>query len=191
MVTRRWFMLGWTLMSQSSEPAELHMGKRFRLALLVCVALYLVACIGCAAWQRRLIYFPPLFTREQVEGFAKAAKLDRWTNPAGQAIGMRRLSPTQPSEGRVLLVYGNGSCATGCARYADVIQKAAALDVFILEYPGYADRAGKPSQNSLFRAADEGLRCSGPMDRCIWWANRWAREWRRIWLELILRRWRG
>ena len=62
------------------------------------------------------------------------------------------------TEARVLLVYGNGSCATGCARYADVIQKAAALDVFILEYPGYADREGKPSQDSLFRAANEGLR---------------------------------
>jgi hypothetical protein len=98
---------------------------------------------------------------EQVEDFAKAARLERWRNPAGQAIGMKRLSPTQPTEGRVLLVYGNGSCATGCARYVDVIQKAARLDVFILEYPGYADRAGKPTQDSLFRAADEGLRLLG------------------------------
>ena len=48
-----------------------------------------------------------------------------------------------------------------CARYADVIQKVAALDVFILEYPGYADRAGQPSQDSLFRAADEGLQLLG------------------------------
>ena len=71
---------------------------------------------------------------------------------------MKRLSPRQPAEGSVLLVYGNGSCATGCARYAYTIQTAAALDVFILEYPGYADRAGKPSQDSFFRAADEGLR---------------------------------
>jgi pimeloyl-ACP methyl ester carboxylesterase len=111
--------------------------------------------------QRRLIYYPPVFTTEQVDDFAKAAKLERWRNPAGQAVGMKRLSPTQPAEGRVLLVYGNGSCATGCARYADVIQKAAALDVFVLEYPGYADRAGEPSQESLFRAADEGLQLLG------------------------------
>ena len=102
-----------------------------------------------------------MFTREQVDDFARAAKLERWKNSGGQAVGMKRLSPVQPAEGRVLLVYGNGSCATGCARYADVIQKAAALDVFILEYPGYADRAGKPSQESLFRAADEGMRLLG------------------------------
>ena len=137
------------------------MAKRFRRALLICVALFLTACVGCALCQRRLIYHPPVFATEKVDSLAKAAKLERWRNPSGQAVGMKRLSPRQPAGGRVLLVYGNGSCATGCARYADVIQKAAALDVFILEYPGYADRAGKPSQDSLFRAADEGLRLVG------------------------------
>jgi hypothetical protein len=148
-------------MSQSSERSKSAMGKWLRLSLMICVAAYLAACVGCACLQRRLIYFPPVFTTEQVDVLAKAAKLERWRNPAGQAVGMKRMSPTQPAEGRVLLVYGNGSYATGCARYADVIQKAAALDVFILEYPGYADRAGKPSQESLFRAADEGLRLLG------------------------------
>ncbi len=134
------------------------MGKRLRLSLLICLALYLAACMGCACLQRRLIYFPPHYTTAQVDDLAKAVQLQRWLNPEGEAIGMKRLAPTQPAEGRVLLVYGNGSCATGCARYADFIQKSAALDVFILEYPGYADRAGKPSQNNFFRAADEGLR---------------------------------
>ena len=154
-------MLWLAFMSQSTELAKPTVGKRFRFALLICIALYVMACVACAAWQRRLIFFPPVFTTEQVEDFSRAAKLDRWRNLAGQAVGMKRMSPTQPSEGRVLLVYGNGSCATSCARYADAIQKAAPLDVFILEYPGYADRTGKPSQDSLLRAADEGLRLLG------------------------------
>jgi pimeloyl-ACP methyl ester carboxylesterase len=142
-------------------PLSFVLGRRFRLALLFCGALYLAACVVCAVGQRRLIFFPPLFTAEQVDVLAKTAKLERWRNSAGQAIGMMRASPTQPSAGRVLLVYGNGSCATGCARYADAIQQVVALDVFILEYPGYADRPGNPSQESLFRAADEGLRLLG------------------------------
>ncbi len=130
-------------MRQSSARAKPALGKRIRLALVICAALYAVACAGCAAWQRRLIYFPPVFTAAQVDELARAAKLERWRNAAGQAVGMKRLSPRQPAEGRVLLAYGNGSCATGCARYADVIQKAAALDVYILEfgrrlYEGYA-----------------------------------------------------
>ena len=76
---------------------------------------------------------------------------------SGQAIGMKRLSPKQPVQGRVLIVYGNGSCATACAHYADVIQDVAAFNVFIVEYPGYADRPGSPSQKRLFRAADEAF----------------------------------
>ena len=79
---------------------------------------------------------------------------------------MKRLSPKQPAEGRVLLVYGNGSCATGCAHYVDVIQEVAAFDVFILEYPGYADRPGSPSQKSLLRSANEAfqlLATNGPV----------------------------
>ena len=97
---------------------------------------------------------------------AQSAKLERWKDPSGQAIGMKRLSPQQPAAGQVLIVYGNGSCATACAHYADVIQGIAAFDVFILEYPGYADRPGSPSQKSLFRAADEAfqlLATNGPV----------------------------
>jgi pimeloyl-ACP methyl ester carboxylesterase len=88
---------------------------------------------------------------------AQSARLERWTDSSGQAIGMKRLSPKQPAEGWVLVVYGNGSCATACAHYADVIQDVAAFDVFIVEYPGYADRPGSPNQKSLFRAADEAF----------------------------------
>jgi hypothetical protein len=110
-----------------------------------------------AIFQRRLLYFPPVNTSAQVEQMALTAKFERWKDPSGQAIGMKRLSPQQPAEGRVLVEYGNGSCATSCAHYADVIQDVAAFDVFILEYPGYADRPGSPSQKSLFRAAVEAF----------------------------------
>jgi pimeloyl-ACP methyl ester carboxylesterase len=97
---------------------------------------------------------------------AQAAGLERWKNPAGEAIGMKRLSPKQPAERRVLIVYGNASCATGCAHYVGAIQSVAALDAFILEYPGYGDLPGSPSQASLFRAADAAfqvLATNGPI----------------------------
>ena len=57
-----------------------------------------------------------------------------------------------------MIMYGNGSTAIGCEHYVNDIQGVAAFDVFILEYPGYADRPGSPSQNSLFNAADEAFR---------------------------------
>ena len=134
--------------------------------LRVGLVFYLAACVVIAIFQRRLLYVPPVYTSEQVEQMARTAKLERWKDFSGQAIGMKRLSPQQPALGRVLIVYGNGSCATACAHYADVIQGIAAFDVFIVEYPGYADRPGSPSQKSLFRAADEAfqlLATNGPV----------------------------
>jgi hypothetical protein len=135
--------------------------RRIRRLLLICAIPYLALCLVVAVFQRGMIYHPPVFSSEQVDEYARSARLERWTNSAGQAIGMKRLSPKQPAKGRVLIVYGNGGCATGCAHYADVIQGLAAFDVFIVEYPGYADRPGSPSQSSLFRAADEGFQLLG------------------------------
>ena len=124
----------------------------------ICAAVYVVACIGCALFQRKLIYFPLSLTPDQVNESAGAAKLERWNDGSGRAIGMKRLSPRQPADGQVLITYGNGSWTVASAHYADDIQRLARLDVFILEYPGYADRSGSPSQNSIFNAADEALR---------------------------------
>lgn len=148
-------------MNQSTKRLISVLGRRLRPWLLIFAALYLVVCLGCAFLQRRLIYFPPVYTTGQADVLAGAARLERWKNPAGQSVGMKRMSPRQPAEGRVLIVYGNGGSAIGCAHYADVIQQAAPLDVFILEYPGYGDREGKPSQDNFFRAADEGMRLLG------------------------------
>jgi pimeloyl-ACP methyl ester carboxylesterase len=110
----------------------------------------------CAALQRRLLYYPTVVPREQVDQMAKESGLERWTNSAGQCVGMKRPSPRRPAAGTVLILYGNGGTATGAgARYVEDLQNAAAFDIFILEYPGYEDRPGSPSQKSLFAAADE------------------------------------
>ena len=153
-------------MDQTAQRSKPTFRSRLGRTLAVCTLLYLSVCAGCATFQRRLIYFPPVFPPEQVDQFAQSAGLERWKDSTGQAIGMKRLSPRQPAEGRVLVVYGNGGYATGSAHYADVIQSVAAFDVFILEYPGYADRPGSPSQTSFFRAADEAfqaLATNGPV----------------------------
>jgi pimeloyl-ACP methyl ester carboxylesterase len=124
----------------------------------VFAGLYTLICVGCATLQRRLIYYPSVFARDQVEEMAQEAGLERWTNSTGQLIGMKRPSPRQPAAGTVLLMYGNGSTATGAgSHYANDLQNAADFDVFILEYPGYEDRPGSPSEKSLFNAADEAL----------------------------------
>ena len=141
-------------MSRSSKSTfRICLGR----GLLVCLAFYVIVCLGCASFQRRFIYFPPKFTPQQVDQLAQKVNLERWTNSSGGFIGLKRPSPRQPAAGSVLITYGNASYAAGCARYANGIQSVAAFDVFILEYPGYADRPGWPSQNSLFHAANEAL----------------------------------
>jgi pimeloyl-ACP methyl ester carboxylesterase len=144
-------------MSKTAKTIRSFMLRGLSWLLLAGAVLYAAVCILCAGFQRRLIYFPPRLAPAQVAAAAQAAGLERWTNAAGQAIGMMRPSPTQPAVGRVLIVYGNGSWTGGCAHYVDEIQSRAPFDVFILEYPGYADRTGSPSQETIFRAADEAL----------------------------------
>lgn len=146
-------------MNQPRFPSTIY--RRVSWVSAGCLAAYVLVCLGCASWQRRMIYFPAHFTEEQVDQAAGAVRLERWRSPSGQAIGMKRLASRQPAAGRVLIVYGNGSWTVGCAHYVDDIQSVADLDVFILEYPGYADRAGSPSQDSIFQAANESLQWLG------------------------------
>lgn len=123
---------------------------------LVLLLLGVLSLVSCANLQRRLIYFPPVLDSATVGRDATAHALEPWTNSAGQTIGWKRLCGAH-AVGRVLVLHGNAGCAFQCARYADVIQQVAALDVFMVEYPGYADRSGKPTERTLYDAAKEAL----------------------------------
>jgi pimeloyl-ACP methyl ester carboxylesterase len=104
-----------------------------------------------------MIYFPPVFDSAKADELGSAAKLERWHSPTGQALGWKRLSPIQPSAGQVLILHGNAGCAIWSSHFADVIQRTAPFDVFLVEYPGYADRPGKPTERTLEQSASEAL----------------------------------
>ena len=141
----------------AQRPKSGCLKRLIQLFLLVCLAIYLVLLAFVAISQRKMIYPAPIFTPQQVDEMARDSNLQRWTNSSGEFIGVKRLSPIQPATGQVLILHGNGSYAAGCAHYADEIQRVAGMDVFILEYPGYADRPGTPSEKNLFQAADEAF----------------------------------
>jgi predicted alpha/beta hydrolase family esterase len=128
-----------------------------RLFLWGLVLFYLTAGAVVSLNQRWFTYVPPIYTARHMDELAAAADLERWTNAVGESIGMKRLSPRQPAQGNVLILYGNGNCTVNCAHYVNEIQAVAPLNVFILEYPGYADRPGSPNQVSLTVAADAAL----------------------------------
>src|SRR5438477_494570 len=135
-------------MSDQPQIAGRRLRSWVRWMFAALVLMYAVVCIGYAVLQRRLIYVPPHFTAPQMDAYAKNNGLERWNNSSGQAIGLKRLSPDQPATNRVLIFYGAGGSTIGSVHYVDDIQKIGAFDVFVLEYPGYADRAGLPSQQS-------------------------------------------
>jgi hypothetical protein len=129
--------------------------------LIVLFGLYLIPCILLTIFQRHLLYYPPRFNSQTYEQMGKRAGLERWQNSAGQNIGWKRLATAPPARGQILITYGNGGSAVGCQHYADTLQPSG-WDVYILEYPGYADRPGSPSQANFFRAADEALALMPP-----------------------------
>jgi pimeloyl-ACP methyl ester carboxylesterase len=145
-------------MNSPVESSPRQARRSFRWLVASGAALLVLVCASCASWQRKMIYFPPVFDSATLDELGARAKLERWKNPAGQTIGWKRLSPISPSQGQVLVLHGNGGCAVWCSHYADAIQQVAALDVFIPEYPGYADRPGKPTERSLYTAADEAFK---------------------------------
>jgi pimeloyl-ACP methyl ester carboxylesterase len=139
-------------MARSSKPRSL-LFRFFRVLVLVYIGLCLLVFIE----QRRLLYHPIIRTADEVNHLAQAAHFERWTNSTGQFIGLKRLCLNSPAEGSVLMLYGNGDNAVRCADYADVIQQAAPLDFYVMEYPGYEDRPGPIDQAGLLNAAKEAF----------------------------------
>ena len=119
--------------------------------------LYLATAIGCAALQRKLIYYPTHPTSADLDRFAAQHGLERWKNAAGESIGWLRRTPIQPPHGQALITHGNGGCAIDRFDFAEPLRQSANMDVLILEYPGYGDRAGHATQTSFFHAAGDAF----------------------------------
>src|SRR5438552_10091344 len=144
-------------MGQSLQDRKVSLPRRFMRTLLLCAAVYVLACLGCISFQRRLIYFPSVCTSEKADELAKSERLERWQSATGKSIGWKRPSPMQPAQGQVLITHGNASCALESSHYADAIQRVALFDVFIIEYPGYADCPGVPSERTIDETAAEAF----------------------------------
>jgi pimeloyl-ACP methyl ester carboxylesterase len=122
-----------------------------RIAVLSYVGIALLVMVG----QRWLLYRPSRIPTEVLTGLASERRMIPWTNLAGLRIGWQRPCRLGHAEGAVLILHGNAGTAIARDYFADPLQEALPLDVFVLEYPGYADRPGSPSQNSLLAAAKD------------------------------------
>lgn len=124
--------------------------------LLSIIAVYFLIVVAATLFQRRLIYLPTVLPAAVADRAATENGLVAWRNGKGDIIGWK-LPSTQPRIANVLVVHGNAGSATDRDYFARPIHDAAAVDVYILEYPGYGARAGSPSMTSFLAAADEAF----------------------------------
>jgi pimeloyl-ACP methyl ester carboxylesterase len=127
--------------------------RRVFVTIAIVYGVFLIC--GCA-WQRKLLYFPTKLSNAEANLLAAEEGFIPWENGAGEIIGWRIPANGAPT-GSVLIVHGNAGCALNRNYIARPIHDAGAVDVFVLEYPGYGARPGSPSQKSWLAAGAEAL----------------------------------
>lgn len=128
---------------------------RWKSLARILVASYIGLTLFLAIAQRSYIYHPRRATPEAAEREARAVRLQPWRDADGALIGWCRRSP-EPAARRALVLHGNAGSATDRHYYADVFSARPGGEdwsVFILEYPGYGARPGRPSERALTAAA--------------------------------------
>ena len=140
-------------MEPVSKPKKRRRALQFLLTLL---GLYALLALFVMLVQRKLIYYPSRFPSDAASQLAQQEGFREWRNKAGELIGWH-MPARSTSTGAVLIVHGNAGCAFHRSYIAEPIHAAASVDVYVLEYPGYGCRGGKPSQQAIFAAADEAV----------------------------------
>lgn len=115
---------------------------RISVLLVLC---YVLACVVTGCMQRRLLYFPTHYPSVPEDSVFQPWERD------GALLGLVR---RVPQSARVWLVlHGNGGQAS---RRGYVLQCLPSSDsVYVLEWPGYGQREGKPSRQSFNTAAEQ------------------------------------
>jgi pimeloyl-ACP methyl ester carboxylesterase len=118
------------------------------LVLALPLLLYGALCAFVFANQESLLFpgRPAPFEAERAE--AARDGLAPWTGPDGAFWGWKRTR--EGASTRVLVIHGNGGSAWERASYGDLFPEA---DLYLLEYPGYGARPGRPTRASLREAA--------------------------------------
>ncbi len=106
------------------------------------------------AFQRKMIYYPFPGDEGTLRATAFAAGLDPWTESDGKLIGWKTPNSSMPN--RLLILHGNAGHALLRTDLIRTIQRTPAggsCQIFVLEYPGYGAREGKPSEETFAQAA--------------------------------------
>jgi len=128
------------------------MRRKSLLILLTCSAPLLFLTLSCSSIERKLLFYPSHNSADN--------GLTPWIRNE-EIIGYSR--PVTSPSNVWLMVHGNGGQASD--RTYAIASFSPQDSVYILEYPGYGNRKGKPSQSTFNSAAEEAylfLRESNP-----------------------------
>ncbi len=111
-------------------------------------------------FQRQYIYYPSHADSATLEAEARQEGLVPWLDAQGGRIGWTYSSP-DGSEGTLLIFHGNAGHALNRVYYTErfgrLAKRPAFREIRLFEYPGYADRAGRPSEATFVEAAQHAF----------------------------------
>lgn len=135
-----------------------------RMVVIWPLVLYVLLVMSFVAFRESLVYpgvqmfghlsleDPAYLEAVQGEGW------ELWTDETGAYCGLKRETPGARS--RWVLFHGNGDVAlraTNWAAFIGEILGAEPADFYVLEYPGYGPRQGKPGEQAMVDAARSAL----------------------------------
>jgi hypothetical protein len=118
------------------------MSSRIRSLLFGLLSIYLVVVLIMALFQRSFLFMPSHAPDE--------SELSAWTRD-GENLGYCRT--VEPPRNVWLVLHGNAGQASRRAYIVRVLPKGDS--VYVMEYPGFGNRPGKPSMASINAAAEE------------------------------------
>jgi pimeloyl-ACP methyl ester carboxylesterase len=122
---------------------------------------YLGFILLLALFQRSFIYFPSRGTEAELLTVAKASGILPWRDATGELIGWKSAPRAGESKNRWLVFHGNVGQAVHRDYFIDgftAFDDGRLWEVFVLEYPGYGTRDGKPTETALLGAAEAALK---------------------------------
>lgn len=125
---------------------------------------FVLVCLLLFLGQRRLMYFPDRMTEEAALRRAASIGMEPWRGADGRLRGWRTLHPGGDAQACLLVFHGNAGSALDRDYLARAFQgkgkgegMAQAVEVRMLEYPGYGCRPGEPGEATFLAAASEAL----------------------------------
>jgi len=119
---------------------------------------YLAVVLYYLLMQRSFIYFPQTQSLDTALASVDQMGGTAWRDGDGNWLGWRDGAPG--ANRRVLVMHGNAGQAVDRRYWTTLfrgLHESGPWEIFVLEYPGYGPRAGKPSEQALRDAALQAM----------------------------------